>query len=119
MKGKDNFNTILFFALLVLLTLISFVTSFPLNNKAAGWMSTTNEDTRSYHHLSGSSKFSKSAFSQPPRVYHGLSGNSSNKTLAAILLLTVFGVGATAFFMIVCSKITKKEQYDSVKGTIY
>ncbi|PRD34804.1 UNVERIFIED_CONTAM: hypothetical protein NCL1_13520 [Trichonephila clavipes] len=48
-----------------------------------------------------------------------LSAHASNKTLAAILFLTVFGIFATALFVILCSKITKKEQYDSVKGTIY
>ncbi|GFV70615.1 DDE_3 domain-containing protein [Trichonephila clavipes] len=39
------------------LTLVSSVGCIPLNSKAAGWMSSAGEDSRSYSHLGGGSKF--------------------------------------------------------------
>ncbi|KAF8786680.1 hypothetical protein HNY73_008366 [Argiope bruennichi] len=119
MKSLD-FLWIVGLTLIGVLTLMTAVGCIPLNSKAAGWMSTAGEDSRSYSHLGGGSKFSKAPYvSQPPRSYQTTGSNASNKTLAAILFLTVFGIFATALFVILCSKITKKEQYDAVKGTIY
>ncbi|XP_035216210.1 uncharacterized protein LOC118189656 [Stegodyphus dumicola] len=104
----------------VIFACLAVVYSYPLNSKAAGWMSSTGEDSRSYSHLGGDSKFSKGVFSShPPRSSFQTGANTANKTLAAILLMAVFGLGATALLVILCSKMAKKEEYDSVKGSIY
>ncbi|GFS64786.1 uncharacterized protein TNIN_472761 [Trichonephila inaurata madagascariensis] len=69
MKSLD-FPWILVITVTGVLTLVSSVGCIPLNSKAAGWMSSAGEDSRSYSHLGGGSKFAKGAYvSQPPRTY--------------------------------------------------